>query len=982
MYKNLLIVSIMICFGALSGAQEGISWVDHFDELSPIRWKRIPKDASIAPKDTLSAANRVLVLAPPRGQQYLLSSQKFTRGDMEVVFSARRPKSGQYFYYIGFHANEPWLKSVCWILIHNEVVNFMVRTPKGVKLHRKIGEVKKDCWHRLKIAQSGGSVRVEFDGRGFAFDDPGLISDEPMFAFIGANTQGNNSVPAELKVDYMKVSGGAVPARLSPRKLSVPEAKIAAETGDRLTLENGGSSYGMRLDGGLHWGEIRRNGDLLDDPAVFVPVFAVSIDRQVVYSHELELCRTEKRPDGFSAYFRDKASAVELCLTGKIASGNGIALHLSAVNRSGKSREVQLIFPITASLIAPGEAAHTKYFFPWRSGLLGAVTADFSTEYGGLGWMQLQFAVNEARRKGLMFYPLDTRGSFKGLRMLRQQDGVVKVRHMESVNRADYPAFEMLEKQSGLVLAQYYRSRKLAPGEQTAGCEVRMAAFDGDWKTPLREYASFMHKAMKPVAVPRWFRDTFTWLCAHPPFYYDRESGRYAMAEKLAGAEHAAQLAFWDEYREHPKAAQVSQLERYQPGDFQVNVSRGGDEAFRAEIAKVRKLGTRMTLYIDHRFCWKDTKTALRFGKAWGTMNHLGVYNGYLHGKDLYLMCFYDADKWAGYVSDTCARLVKTLGLDGIYLDELGIAFPCYHPDHEHVKKGEYPTSPQDLGISIARVREAMRQVNPQAALMTEHAGSDYLTQFFDGSWDQTFFKRFDFSERYFDDLRLCIFRFCFPRFKISAWGSSSRHAKRCLFNGIGMDMGGAEDRDEERLYAHAMKENGDAFATFEPEPIVRSAPEKLLVNRFPAPEKVAYTFYNTDQKTLTGGVMEKTPFPGGHFVDVIRDEAVAMNGDGHPVVTLAPESVTLVVCFPKVLTVNKTAAGHYAFAFDRTKGDEVVICEDADDEMFLAPRSRCLTLKNASGTGEYRVRGAQSRKLIFKLKKDGYLVDEVVVGR
>ena len=79
---------------------------------------------------------------------------------------------------------------------------------------------------------------------------------------------------------------------------------------------------------------------------------------------------------------------------------------------------------------------------------------------------------------------------------------------------------------------------------------------------------------------------------------------------------------------------------------------------------------------------------------------------------------------------------------------------------------------------------------------------------------------------------------------------------------------------------------------------------------------------------------------------------------------------------------MNKTAAGHYAFAFDRTKGDEVVICEDADDEMFLAPRSRCLTLKNASGTGEYRVRGAQSRKLIFKLKKDGYLVDEVVVGR
>jgi hypothetical protein len=207
-----------------------------------------------------------------------------------------------------------------------------------------------------------------------------------------------------------------------------------------------------------------------------------------------------------------------------------------------------------------------------------------------------------------------------------------------------------------------------------------------------------MRKSMQKNDVPRWFRDTFTWLNAHPPFYYDKKAGRYAMAEKLAGGEHSAQLAFWDDYVEIPKSTPASQLARYQPGDFLVNRSRGGDETFKAEISRVQKRNTRMTLYIDHRFCWKDTNTAKRFGKEWGTMNQLGNYNGYVSSDDLYLMCFYDADKWVKYMSDTCFRLVDTLGLDGIYLDELGIAFPCYNPAHDHVKKGEYPTSPQDLG--------------------------------------------------------------------------------------------------------------------------------------------------------------------------------------------------------------------------------------------------------------------------------------------
>ena len=134
-------------------ASDQVSWTDNFDELSAIRWRQIPKVARITAKDTLSAANRVMVLAPDHGQEYFLSNEKFQKGDMEVVFSGRLPKSGQYFYYIGFHATEPWLKSVCWVLIHNNVVNLMVETPDKVNLFQKIGELKRDKYHRLKISR-------------------------------------------------------------------------------------------------------------------------------------------------------------------------------------------------------------------------------------------------------------------------------------------------------------------------------------------------------------------------------------------------------------------------------------------------------------------------------------------------------------------------------------------------------------------------------------------------------------------------------------------------------------------------------------------------------------------------------------------------------------------------------------------------------------------------------------------------------------
>ena len=269
-------------------------------------------------------------------------------------------KSGEYFYYIGFHANQPWLKSVCWVLIHNEVVNLMVKTVSGKELYTKIGEIRNGIYNQLKISQSTGRLLVEFNGKKFNYDDPELISTEPMHAFIGCNN-GNNPTPAELRVDYMKVSGEAIPPRLAARKLSSAESAAIARDGKTIELNNAASSFSMHLDGGLHWGKIDHNGKPVSNPEVFVPVFAVLIDGQTVYSHELEFIGCKKNASGFNAVFKDKSSGIEIALKGDNTGKDGVKLQLSATNKSGKSRKVQLVFPLTASLIAPGQAENTRY---------------------------------------------------------------------------------------------------------------------------------------------------------------------------------------------------------------------------------------------------------------------------------------------------------------------------------------------------------------------------------------------------------------------------------------------------------------------------------------------------------------------------------------------------------------------------------------------------------------------------------------------
>jgi hypothetical protein len=264
---------------------------------------------------------------------------------------------------------------------------------------------------------------------------------------------------------------------------------------------------------------------------------------------------------------------------------------------------------------------------------------------------------------------------------------------------------------------------------------------------------------------------------------------------------------------------------------------------------------------------------------------------------------------------------------------------------------------------------------------MTEHAGSDYMSQFADGSWVQTYYRDgFPFAEKYFDAESLHYFRFVCPEFKLAEWGANSDGARRCLFNGIGFighDYGGAAD------VLQTLRENGDAFATLRPEPHVATLVKGLLANRFPVDGKLVYTLYNKSGAPVTGEAIEVEALPGRHWVECVSDvEATARPvGEGRQRLSLnlPAGSVACVTRFQRLLDVRKTAAGAVVVTVPR-KAPAGRLLAYLDKDTGLPADGREVALTDGRAEVDASQLFGRRGKLILKLLHGSYLVDEAII--
>jgi hypothetical protein len=974
---------------------------DDFDRYNPQTWGAKPGAAEIVFRNELNQTNGAVRLRPKEGSCHIFSDEQFRRASIEFEVKANTlSRDSSIFYYFGFHNTQPWTQDLLWLVVQDNAIKLQAKENGGRPYERQLGEMPVGKWVKIALIRNGKQVTVRMDGKTVADFSAPEVSDRPMSAFFGANTI-RGATMADLQVDGVQIDGDAKAQAADlrpPRQLSQDERRLAAKreafsgpgwktamADGVITLSSPAVSYAFSVKDGLCWKAIDRfsaSGTIPGlKPGSAAAIYAVKVGDRELDSRDLPLTKvvlSAARPR-LEMVQADAQAGLKAEVAAELKSDGSLVLSLRLTNQSASAQPVRPTFPLLQNLEIAGDLDGLGYFFPWRGGLMGTVPCNLATEYGTLGWMQVMAAFNAKARSGIFFFPEDATGMLKGLMLKKTvKGGQDKVNFNEIVHPADLPTLN-LAPADGLGMACYYPARSLAPGAAMTLPTTRLKAYAGDWREPLQEYVAWTKGWYRPLPKPRWFQDSYTFLNQHPPSYYDQETKNYKGAKALQGSESVAQWAMWESLKVPYAWSGFNGSPDYQPGDFVPAIARGGLKSFKQEIAAYHQKGTRFTPYINYRFCLRASEVGTRHEDWAAIANPGGDYHTPPFPKEILCMCFYDRDKWASFLAASCQRLVKDSGMDGVYLDELAIQQPCYNPLHEHLRNGPRQTSTKRLAENLAMVRNAMKAANPDAILMTEHAGSDYLTQFIDGSWDQTFCQAFPFAEQYYDANRLCYFRFCFPSFKLAEWGMSKRHVNRYFFNGMGWDFG-AGDTALSRVLGNTLKETSDAISTGTPEPLVPTSHAQLLANRFNAPDKVVYTLYNVHDQPITGFIAEAAPF-AGHYVELVDDEELGGGPAGTLALTIPPETVKGVALLKNILQASVSGENVSVSVPAAFRQADLRVYPDLDDSQLLVSKGVKINLRD--GQAKFAIGqtfATRPRRVILKLCQDGYLVDERVL--
>ncbi|MHB9071287.1 MAG: discoidin domain-containing protein [Sedimentisphaerales bacterium] len=275
------------------------------------------------------------------------------------------------------------------------------------------------------------------------------------------------------------------------------------------------------------------------------------------------------------------------------------------------------------------------------------------------------------------------------------------------------------------------------------------------------------------------------------------------------------------------------------------------------------------------------------------------------------------------YYINQCVKLVKELGLDGIYIDCAGWATSeknyCDNPLHEHESRYYYLNAAKDM---YAKISKAVRDVNPNCSITTEGPLVDILFNYVDGTLDYNV--RQAFHEPIFYDAPIHFLRFLYPDFKFfeiqPEWlitqEQSLQQMSWCMFNGVGMLGYYLQDCyfqiANDRYFMKVMgtlKENADAFSGSNVEMLLPVLQNGLYANRFSSDDKVIYTFMNVTDYDISGKLLEKNNSEGVHFVDLLGNNPVTTRsneGKIRIISSVKPKSVTVIAELPSYLKIKR----------------------------------------------------------------------------
>lgn len=207
--------------------------------------------------------------------------------------------------------------------------------------------------------------------------------------------------------------------------------------------------------------------------------------------------------------------------------------------------------------------------------------------------------------------------------------------------------------------------------------EAVVGVFTGDYYDAAQIYREFTFKTVwgkgGPVSkrpIPQWLKDTDLWLRPH----YGPEQNVPVIKEALKYFDVPTSL-HW--YQWHKIPYDTLYPEYFPPLD-----------GFADAVKELQGMGTHVMPYINGRLCDPNSKT---WNEEQGSKSAARQENGdpytevYGSKVPLNVMCPYTA-QWQDKITGLVDRLTHEIGVQGVYIDQIGAAYPvrCFNPDHGH----------------------------------------------------------------------------------------------------------------------------------------------------------------------------------------------------------------------------------------------------------------------------------------------------------
>ncbi len=737
-------------------------------------------------------------------------------------------------------------------------------------------------------------------------------------------------------------------------------------------------------------------------------IFGVIIDGRVLTADSFRVVKSslvensdEKRVFTLQLWNEEEDIRAELTLSAD--QSPEVVLELSLTNQSNKSRSLRVLFPLFDHLRAGNSLEDTTYFFPYMHGWVSNKPYEIAIAYGLIaGSLQVVDLFNPSDGSNLYYWVKDDTGRLKTFYLRKTEKRGRRVPVSNSCGEETKIEERFLNYDRGITLITQSWPYHFGANQRVTMPQVILGIGRGNWREALNSYTGWVRTWWKAPSVPVWQRACYGYAVSHDFVGgYGFESGfinnnKWVLAEKAnPSIDHRIQLGYWHDhsFTDHEGDTRDYKWYKHTIGDYLYEESWGGLPALKKAIAETQNKGIPVVLYLScPTLTWKYGEAAKRFSEA-KILDKEGKEPRWWWaetptGKTRYLDICPQVEEWQDYLAETAGRVVRDTGCLGIYLDTANTIPICYNPNHKHY---QYPSVAAERYLK--KIRTAVKAANPDCAVEVEDVCSDYLMQWIDGSWSKTFGGEWLPQNQEFDAYGVSFLRFYFPEIYFAEWGSMWEYgAKRTFFNGMGYCRNDPVDTKDETTgriitreekmawFARActiFKENGDAFTSLNPVPLVPTLKDKVYANMFPASGKTVYTFFNKSGGDVEGQIISVPATPEEHFVEFFSGEELPVffqEGVATLSFRIKKNEIACVGKLKKRIEITRQDNGFCVSVTDFDPVKEKVFLSSTDHP----EETHQLSLKD--GQAFLSKEAMQKQRLTLKLIRDGFLSNLVTI--